>query len=100
MSNLFKASLIALLSHNLVVVKAQPIKCFTTKEDLIAAVDAYLQDPSPGTPIANEYGWPISQWCVRDIKDFSYLFDAQRNPLAASFNEDLNWCTCSAENMR
>lgn len=75
-------------------------QCFNTTEELIAAVDAYLDDPSPDTVVANTYGHPIGDWCVTDIEDFGYLFDSRRNPKAATFNEDLNWCTCSATNMR
>ena len=81
-------------------VSAQERPCFQDKRELVVAVDAYLADPSPGSFVANQYGWPIGSWCVRDVEDFSYLFDAQRNPAARLFNEDLPWCTCSATNMR
>ena len=73
---------------------------FTTTDDLIAAVDAYVDNPSDDTVVALEYGHPIGNWCVSEIEDFSYLFDANRNPDMRFFNEDLtNWCTCSATDM-
>jgi len=71
-------------------------ECFQLREELIAAVDAYLSDPSTDTVVANTYGHPIGDWCVNAIEDFSFLFDGFRNPNAIDFNEDLNWCTCSA----
>eukprot|EP00977_Amphora_coffeiformis_P021204 scaffold9027_cov174-Amphora_coffeaeformis.AAC.4 len=63
--------------------------CFVTALELRGAVDAYLEDPS-GSLTAFQYGHPISSWCVQLISDFTSLFDADRNPLAATFNEGLS----------
>ncbi|GAX22202.1 hypothetical protein FisN_19Lh266 [Fistulifera solaris] len=74
--------------------------CFLSTPELRDAVDAYLDDPSQGTATVQKYGWPIGNWCVRNIADFSYLFDVNRNPKAATFNEDLTgWVTTSARDM-
>ena len=76
-------------------------KSFETSQELTAAVDAYLDDPSPDSEVAQTYGWPIRMWHVEKIEDFSYLFSADRNPKAAEFNEDLDcWDTGSATTMK
>jgi surface protein len=75
--------------------------CFTTTPELRDAVDAYLADPSRNSTVAQTYGWPIGSWCVRDIADFSYLFEVKRNPSNINFNEDLTgWVTTCARDMR
>jgi len=75
-------------------------KCFTTREELQAAVDTYVANPTQDSVVSQMYGFPIGDWCVSEIEDFSYLFDSNRNPAMANFNEDLtNWCTCSATDM-
>ena len=52
--------------------------------------------------VSHVFGWPIGAWCVRDIEDYSNLFDSQRNNRAYTFNEGLyNWNTAAgAKNMR
>uniref|UniRef100_A0A7S3LE04 BspA family leucine-rich repeat surface protein n=1 Tax=Amphora coffeiformis TaxID=265554 RepID=A0A7S3LE04_9STRA len=73
--------------------------CFLTTEELFSAVDAYLQDPSGGLT-AGVYGHPIGSWCVSEITTFDDVFNAFRNPLAATFNEDLSgWDTSNALSM-
>jgi len=75
-------------------------QCFTSREELQAAVDTYVANPVDNTIVAQTYGFPIGDWCVSEVEDFSYLFDPNRNPAMANFNEDLtNWCTCSATDM-
>lgn len=74
--------------------------CFLTTPELRSAVDAYLDDPSATSATAQKYGWPIGNWCVRNIADFSYLFDVNRNTKCAEFNEDLTgWVTTNARDM-
>eukprot|EP00977_Amphora_coffeiformis_P003598 scaffold703_cov168-Amphora_coffeaeformis.AAC.1 len=64
---------------------AEP-RCFSDPLELLRAVDNYLQDPSGGLT-SNKYGHPIGS-CV------------DRNPLAASFNEDLSeWDTSASVSM-
>jgi len=73
-------------------------KCFTDSGTLRSAVEAYLEDSSEGTAIANTYGHPIGTWCVEDIQDFSFLFSGIGNTRA--FGESLaGWDTSSATTM-
>ena len=75
-------------------------ECFVDGDELRTAVDKYFDDPSPGTDVATKYGWPIGNWCVDQVEDFSHVFSNARNDAAQGFNEDLtNWCTCSATDM-
>jgi Mycoplasma protein of unknown function, DUF285 len=68
-----------------------------SQQDLYAAVDAYLSDSSNTSEVALTYGYPIGSWNVSQVVNFSCTFDADRNPLAAKFSEDLNkWDTSSA----
>jgi len=72
---------------------------FTTTAALYSAVDQYLEDSSPSSYVASLYGHPIGQWRVGSITDFSRVFDAERNPTAAYFNEPLDWDTSRAITM-
>ena len=67
----------------------QPPACFYTSRELQDAVDLYLSDPT-GELTASKYGHPIGSWCVGQIGIFDELFSVERNPLAASFNEDIS----------
>lgn len=81
-------------------VSAQDQLCFNNTFELRDAVDQYLENPAESTPVAQKYGWPIGNWCVRDIADFSYMFDSNRNIRAVTFNEDLtDWVTTGARDM-
>lgn len=67
---------------------------------LYAAVDAYLQDPSPDSEVAYYFGYPIGIWDVSRLTNFSRVFDAERVPRASGFDEDLSgWATDNAETM-
>ena len=69
--------------------------CFETGLELRKAVNQYLQDNYPDTPLAKKYGWPIGKWCVSKVKDFRKIFEN-----ATAFNQDLSeWDTSSAETM-
>jgi Mycoplasma protein of unknown function, DUF285 len=72
------------------------IRVIHSKAELIAAVDEYMVRDRTGT-----YNYcPISDWDVSSIQDFSYVFDADRNPLLVDFNEDLsNWDMSNATNL-
>ena len=65
---------------------------FTTKADLITAIDAWIEDDTAAT---TTYG-DINTWDVSAITDFSYLFDQK-----AEFNSNIsNWDVSSGDNMR
>jgi surface protein len=64
-------------------------KCFNTDNELLAAVDSYLQDPT-GALTAKQYGHPIGSWCVDKIQDFAQVFYTERNSRAENFNEDIS----------
>lgn len=83
----------------------KPKKAFQDTDELRRAVDVYLLADKA---LTLEYGKNIGQWDVSRIRDFSRLFDAERNNTvfstrgSASFsiNEDLSqWNTSSAESM-
>jgi surface protein len=66
-------------------------KCFETANELQDVVDTYLaHDDEAMSQLSGMYGLPIGAWCVSNIEDFSHLFDGDRNPLAAKFNEDIS----------
>ena len=72
--------------------------CFATSQELLLAVDAYLSNPLDEM-VLDTYG-PIESWCVSEVTDFDNLFDADRNPLAATFNEDIGgWNVSNSESM-
>lgn len=60
-----------------------------TLEDLYDAVDLYLAGFLGG----------IRSWDVSRMTSFESVFDVERNPAAASFDEDLDWDTSSATTM-
>jgi hypothetical protein len=75
---------------------------FVTTEQLYAAVDAYMRNPSEDSDVALKYGYPMEKWDVSRVKDFSRLFDPLResafNPdrlfADSNFNENINgWGT-------
>lgn len=74
---------------------------FQSNVELNRAVDDYLAgDSSKSSTVAQEYGHPIGVWNVQYLTNFSHVFDARRNPLAATFNEDLNsWNVARATTM-
>jgi hypothetical protein len=70
-----------------------------SREELLNAVDAYMIDRTSSSAVAAKYGYPIGNWNVRSIDDFSSVFSAARNPLMYYFDEELpNWDMQSAKN--
>ena len=66
---------------------------FTTRTELIAAIQDYYADDSPGSLVAQTYGHPIGSWCTGAVTDFSFLF--QTTPM---FNQDISaWDTSNAD---
>eukprot|EP00985_Skeletonema_marinoi_P007400 scaffold3244_cov151-Skeletonema_marinoi.AAC.5 len=62
-----------------------PTDCFTTRDELKAAVDKYFQGDW-GTADSSKYGWPIGSWCVgNNVTDMSELFE-----LLSTFDEDIS----------
>jgi surface protein len=58
--------------------------CFTTRGELKAAVDQYVQK-NWGTADSSKYGWPIGSWCVGNVTDMQSLFEG-----LDTFNEDIS----------
>lgn len=86
------AVLAALLSF------AQAQVCFTDTATLRGAIQTYRLLPANASdsPIGQLYGWPINNWCVDQIQDFSSLFIG-----AVDFNEPLNgWNVSNALTMQ
>jgi surface protein len=84
-------------------------QCFDITSDLRDAVDEYLVDNGPGSRVASIYGYPIGNWCVSKIQDFSYLFSLdddrdntrRANLAVADFNEDISrWDVSNATTMK
>lgn len=76
-----------------------PRKAFETAEELRLAVDAYLLDGSPNSQVSQKYGYPIGDWNVAQITDFSHVFSF-RNANIALFNEDISsWDVSRAVSM-
>ena len=57
------------------------IPYFETTRDLYIAVNAYLEDGSPETDVAERYGFPIGKWDVSRT-DFSRVFAIDLTPEA------------------
>ncbi|GAX13794.1 hypothetical protein FisN_30Lh088 [Fistulifera solaris] len=75
-----------------------PTKCFTSKEELVNAVDLYLLGDTLEY-LEVTYGDEIGNWCFSGIQDLSELFSSNRIRAAASFNADLsNWDVSSVTN--
>jgi len=61
-----------------------PTDCFTTRDELSAAVDRYVNG-NWGAADSSRYGWPMGYWCVDYVTDMSRLFYGLR-----TFNEDIS----------
>jgi surface protein len=69
------------------------------RDELITAVDSYL-DNGTSSDAALQYGYPIGQWDVSQVSNFSNIFQTDRNAKAYTFNEDISqWNTSSAQSM-
>jgi hypothetical protein len=77
-------------------------KGFKSTFELRRAVGDYLADNSTDSVVALTYGWPIDNWDVSKIQDFSNLFATKNHNRAATyFNEDISgWDTSSATTMQ
>jgi surface protein len=74
--------------------------CFNTTSELREAVEFYTRDNRSDSSVASTYGWPIGNWCVSNIEDFSKLFSVAGNPAAVDFNEDISrWDVSNANTM-
>jgi Mycoplasma protein of unknown function, DUF285 len=81
-------------------------QAFSTTLELQAAVSDYLianatgEDGSNVALVKAKYGEKIGDWDVSSISSFQYLFDVERSPDAATFNEDLSsWNVANAKKM-
>lgn len=70
-------------------------RCFEDSEELREAVEEYIANSTRYTTVAQHYGWPINEWCVSQISDFSNLFANQRK-----FKDSIaDWDVSQAVNM-
>eukprot|EP00984_Skeletonema_dohrnii_P014476 scaffold6088_cov140-Skeletonema_dohrnii-CCMP3373.AAC.14 len=68
---------------------------FTTRDELKAAVDKYVQGDW-GIADSAKYGWPIGSWRVNDVTDMYGLFEG-----LDTFNEDISgWNVGQVTNMK
>ena len=66
--------------------------CFDTSEALKTAVDAYYNDSSPNSAIAQTRGWPIGDWCFEDTLDsLSNVFQAGSNEIQETDKSPLDF---------
>jgi Mycoplasma protein of unknown function, DUF285 len=65
-------------------------KCFDTTEELRQAVSDYQGVNTFNAKLGAKYGWPIGQWCVSNIRDFSNLFSSSGSMHHRYFNEPLD----------
>jgi len=56
---------------------------FTTNEQLVEAVQHYLHNKRRNSDVATRYGWPIGNWDVSRVTDFSRVCADER------FNDDI-----------
>ena len=78
------------------VIQMDTTVCFRTTAELRTAVKDYVANPGEDTLLAKKYGWPIKNWCVSGLLDFSFVFAA-----AEGFNEPLDsWDVAQADTLR
>lgn len=65
-------------------------RCFESNAELRRAVQDYLEDPSYTSRVATTYGWPIQNWCLSLLSNFSHVF------ANTDFNEDISKWDMSA----
>ncbi|CAB9529657.1 (LipO)protein [Seminavis robusta] len=66
-------------------------RCFQTTQELRDAVNSYQGQDHLNVTLGEQYGWPIGQWCVSNIHDFSNLFqNYHHQPHHQHFNEPLD----------
>jgi surface protein len=71
-------------------------KCFQSHAELKVAVHRYESYRVFDEDLAKTYSWPIGNWCVKDVTDFSAIFQHKKQ-----FNEPLSgWDTGKATSMR
>jgi len=69
-------------------------RCFQDKTELLAGTTSHSTDSSENTALTYTYGWPINNWCVSQVEDFSSLF------ANSDFNEPIgDWDTSRARTM-
>lgn len=74
--------------------------CFQTRQDLLFAVDLYLDNLGNTVPSFAHPQGDISSWCTTNIQDFSEAFAVARNPSAAFFDAFLGWDMSKATSLR
>lgn len=70
------------------------IQCFISNDELRRAVIAYVQpgvSSDPNSDIAITYGWPINNWCVSKVSNFSHIFTPPPDDVTGTlFNETIS----------
>ena len=67
--------------------------------ELFRAIDAYVENGT-SSGVLELYGYPIGNWDVSQVTDFSYAFASDRNVKVCAFNEDIGmWNTSEAVSM-
>jgi surface protein len=82
------------------------VRVIHDKEELIQAVDEYVHAKAAilrrdgNQRAAATQPYPIGEWDVSNVRDFSHVFDARRNPLLIDFNEDISkWDVSNATDL-
>lgn len=76
------------------------LKCFDTTDELRIAINQYIDADTYDSTLATQYGWPLGQWCVSLLQDFSNLFCNTNLHHKNSFDEDLSsWDVSKATSM-
>ncbi|CAB9528942.1 protein kinase kinase kinase [Seminavis robusta] len=63
--------------------------CFSSRDELVAAVDAFANNDNSSLGHNNHYGWPIGSWCVSQVQDFYEVFAEPRNVKLWNFSEPI-----------
>lgn len=72
--------------------QASSVACFTSNAELRSAAVLYANGTTAASNLSLTYGYPISEWCVDRVTDFSSVFAN-----LTTFNEPITgWNTSNA----
>jgi len=89
-------TVLSLVAFAILLLAAYGLQCFTDGIELRGAVDQYVAagTGAASTQAATTYGFPIGDWCVANVADFSWVF------AFSSFTGDISkWNVSSATDM-
>lgn len=89
------------------------LPCFQSSQELYDAMTAYYEDPTPNSSIAQQYGYPIGNWCISGLRNFAHVLTpfrhkttfnvnltAQATEVALYFHEDIgSWNLSNARQL-